>query len=297
MPTRVVDLTSHTDVLRLKVSAKPSDKYAALSYCWGWPQPDCPEFVTTKENVTRRESGFALTDLPLTLRDAVTSARSIGFSYLWIDALCIVQDDEDDWSRESATMGSIYKNADLTIIARTGVSSWDGFLSPPTAKYQTGQVSFTIPGNLPGQRRRGILWLSCRGSAGQLANTPYHWENRGWTFQEELLSTRVLFCSGYSWYNFSCLTSRKRIDQDVKEVDNYYRPRPWIRRSLKIPQHIFRGSPYDGWYEIVNEYGSRYFTNREDKLPALSGIAERLADAVNDRYVAGLWEKDLFFGL
>lgn len=62
------------------------------------------------------------------LQDAIKTCRSLSISYLWIDALCITQDDPLDWERESASVGLIYLNAYLTICALSSDSCTGSFL-------------------------------------------------------------------------------------------------------------------------------------------------------------------------
>ncbi|KAK0727277.1 heterokaryon incompatibility, partial [Lasiosphaeria miniovina] len=88
-------------------------KYAALSHCWGSPgqQP----FTTTADNLASRQSGIDFQHLPPTFRDAVIVASELGVQNLWIDSLCIIQDDADDWARESIRMAAVYGKAHVTI--------------------------------------------------------------------------------------------------------------------------------------------------------------------------------------
>ena len=88
-------------------------------------------------------------DIPKTFQDAITVTRYLGFHYIWIDSLCIVQDDNEDWARESAKMSSIYANAVLTIAASAAADDTYGFLHQrqhvgvqiyPYQIHQTGHV-------------------------------------------------------------------------------------------------------------------------------------------------------------
>jgi hypothetical protein len=85
--------------------------YATLSTAW------VRGLTTTISNYTARKSGFRLSDLPTTCRDAVLVARSLHTPYVWIDPLCIIQDSRSDWERESASMCSVYQNALVTLAA------------------------------------------------------------------------------------------------------------------------------------------------------------------------------------
>ncbi|ORY13348.1 heterokaryon incompatibility, partial [Clohesyomyces aquaticus] len=89
--------------------------YVALSHCWGSPENHPLE--TTKENYGERLAGVPLENLPKTFRGVVKITNHIGVKYLWIDSLCIIQDDTEDWKQEAAKMGAVYEYARLTIAA------------------------------------------------------------------------------------------------------------------------------------------------------------------------------------
>lgn len=71
-----------------------------------------------------------MNSLPKSFQDAVTVTRKLHIRYLWIDSLCIIQDDNEDWERESSRMASIYQNAHVTIAATAAENSQEGFLYP-----------------------------------------------------------------------------------------------------------------------------------------------------------------------
>ncbi|XP_014554914.1 hypothetical protein COCVIDRAFT_82223, partial [Bipolaris victoriae FI3] len=113
LPTRVIDVGGKdSSRVRLVVSHGRFDRYIALSHCWGLREP----ITTTKDNFDRHvKEGIEIDDLPQTFRDAVEVVRALGFQYLWIDSLCIVQQDCEDWQREAAQMPEVYANAAVTI--------------------------------------------------------------------------------------------------------------------------------------------------------------------------------------
>ncbi|SCO47432.1 related to tol protein [Fusarium fujikuroi] len=116
LPTRVVDigdLKEHRSKPRLFISNKASGQYIALSHRWS-------KSIVTKlkgENLSQYQKELPVNDMPPTFQDAIEVTRQLGFRYLWIDSLCIIQDDEPDWSKESHMMGSIFEEASCTIAA------------------------------------------------------------------------------------------------------------------------------------------------------------------------------------
>ncbi|EMD68557.1 hypothetical protein COCSADRAFT_134413, partial [Bipolaris sorokiniana ND90Pr] len=123
LPHRV--LAIYTDHVKL-VETKDGQTgcYVALSHCWG--NPENHPLKTTKENYTERLAGIPLEELPKTFRDAVKITKHIGVKYLWIDSLCIIQDDIEDWKQEAAKMGAVYEYARLTIAAADARDSTEG---------------------------------------------------------------------------------------------------------------------------------------------------------------------------
>ncbi|KAH8592621.1 heterokaryon incompatibility, partial [Bisporella sp. PMI_857] len=88
--------------------------YVALSHCWG---KDTNFLKLTLENQHSLRLGVSTAELTKTFRQAIHTVASLGYSFLWIDSLCIIQDSKEDWKRESATMCDIYKNSSFTIVA------------------------------------------------------------------------------------------------------------------------------------------------------------------------------------
>jgi hypothetical protein len=152
LPTRVIDV--HPEVrdgfVCIRIT-KPEDRsrYLALSYRWGGEQ----EVTTTRATFLERQRGIPLDGLPQTIRDAIHVTRDLGFRYLWIDALCIVQDDSADKNLEISRMGLISKNANLTIAAANTTSARESFLAARVIPR-----SCTVPYLLP-DGTFGTLWI------------------------------------------------------------------------------------------------------------------------------------------
>lgn len=110
MPTRLLKIEDHGDkhiTLRLEDTApNVHHNYAALSYCWGGEQL----LRTTKDSLVQHKCAVSYNDLPPTLRDAVITTYGLDLQYLWVDALCIVQDDDVDRSSEIDMMSFVYSS-------------------------------------------------------------------------------------------------------------------------------------------------------------------------------------------
>ncbi|PQE20746.1 heterokaryon incompatibility protein [Rutstroemia sp. NJR-2017a BBW] len=106
--------------------AQPAAPYACLSYCWGTDLDN--NVKTLKANLKQHLDGILISVLPKTIQDAVLVCQRLGIRYLWVDALCIIQDDEEDWENESIQMCDIYSGSHITIAAHRVESCKQGFL-------------------------------------------------------------------------------------------------------------------------------------------------------------------------
>ncbi|KAL0935726.1 heterokaryon incompatibility protein [Colletotrichum truncatum] len=229
------------------------------------------------------------------VRDAVRVCRSLSIRYLWIDALCIIQDDAADWQRESASMAFIYNNAYCTIVAASTSSCHQSFLE---RRFDMMTVPFVSRINPESAGHYG-LYASGYGAGGAFAwptldfDKNCKWLHRGWTYQERKMSRRSIFF-GRNMIHFECSSMSVAENQE-----------PDSRRALSRPsalgeliKHQDPNSVYKQWDMIITSLNLKEFTFVHDKLPSVSGIAKLFAGlAGGDRYVAGLWQQDLPFGL
>ncbi|KAB5586183.1 heterokaryon incompatibility protein-domain-containing protein [Coniochaeta sp. 2T2.1] len=114
------------DIRPVETTNSAKVRYAALSYCWG-TQPQ--NIVRCKSTIRQLTNGIPLESLGATIRDTAKAVQAVGLEYLWIDSLCIVQDDLEAKGREITRMHDIYCNATVTIIASRAAAVQDGFLS------------------------------------------------------------------------------------------------------------------------------------------------------------------------
>jgi hypothetical protein len=140
VPTRLIMLGPSTTEHVQLVSPTEPVHYVALSYCWGSSE----QSRTLKSNVEMRKRQLLVTRLPQTLKDAIRMTQALNMNYLWIDSLCIIQDDENDWAIEASKMSEIYSYAWLVLAATGAPDCASGML-------QTRDPPFVIPPNqLPG---------------------------------------------------------------------------------------------------------------------------------------------------
>ncbi|KAF2489124.1 HET-domain-containing protein [Lophium mytilinum] len=300
VPTRLLDFGTNSTELepRLVITADepaisiPSTnqaKYAALSYCWG-NTSNFPPLVTNKRDITDRMSGIALSCIPQTILDAITVTRLLEIRYLWVDALCIVQDDEKDWQKESAMMTSVYGNAFVTIVAARGSDSHAGFLEPQCHDRFT-TLPFRSSNHLQTTGSYRLTPSSddasyCEYWRDILAS---EWDTRAWTHQEYAMSKRILFFG--KRLHFEC----HQIARAEFTQATMIRYGPSVYKSLA--DFSSKNDIYSFWYDTISLFSGRRLTIQEDLLPAISGIAHLVAAAIGDRYFAGLWSGDILTGL
>jgi hypothetical protein len=128
LPTRVIEVApmDAPDRPQLLVTAGMKGRYAALSYCWG--QNSYGELK--QSHLKKYLEHLDVDALPQTLRDAIVVTKSISVPYLWVDALCILQDSEDDKSYEISMMDRVYRDSLITIVAANSEGVTQGFLQP-----------------------------------------------------------------------------------------------------------------------------------------------------------------------
>ncbi|KAK4494465.1 hypothetical protein PRZ48_014763 [Zasmidium cellare] len=266
-------------------------EYVALSYCWGLPQANAV-LKTEHSTLEQHLKGIAVDRLPKTIREAICVTHGLGFKYIWVDALCILQDDPDDWAHEAAQMGRVYSNAALTIVASRAAGTAEGLLGK-----QAFHKSHTVPYRNGHVRVREALARQ-HADFMTLDREPFNNEpinKRAWTLQEAVLSNRAIFfttselswqCN--SWRRCECNFGSKQISSD--DIGDY--------RSLRTD--VFMGSrtqedAYTKWDDLVTLLSKRSITYESDRLPALAGLAqqfhEKMATAFNthDEYLAGIW--------
>ncbi|GCB27691.1 hypothetical protein AAWM_10576 [Aspergillus awamori] len=165
------------------------EHYITLSHCWG-STPSNPNLILLKDTVWNLKEYQPISVLPKTFRDAFTIIERLEVRYIWIDRLCIFQDSPEDWRRESAAMGQIYKNAFLGISALGSSNDAGGcFFSRDSAKVLPSVVNIRVDNS---SDPRPFRFRSEKGWAWKLTFEREPLPKRGWTLQERLLCPRVL---------------------------------------------------------------------------------------------------------
>ena len=274
---------------------------------WG-PEP---HFRTTLSNIADFEQSISLEELPRTFQDAILVARRLGFRFLWIDSLCIIQDSRKDWAQEAASMHLYYRRSALTIAVDCARGDHEGFLH--LARKNDPSVAILPSVGLPFELVSGTSLGSTQSLP--VVQSPIgnillrhrrmkdadHLSKRGWTLQETLLSRRTIHYSATE-LKWNC-QKRSCFERNLNEAPvNHPREQGFLILSSFLLIHkknLETGYRYafERWYDILDDYAFRALSVSSDKLPAISGLAHEFSSQIHSTYKAGIWFEDIHCGL
>lgn len=193
LPTRVLEVDG--TACRLHETCSETGDYVALSYCWGAPQPQ----KLTTSNLETYKNRIDIGELPKTIQEAIKATKSLGFKYLWVDSMNIMQDDEADKLREISKMRQVYSHSSLMLCATGARWCTEGFFDTariPGTTFRMPDVGINYPVTLP-DGSTGHVRLIERAEYRQDAEA-LNW--RGWTYQEKMLPVSIVqFGACLSW--------------------------------------------------------------------------------------------------
>ncbi|KAI0415523.1 heterokaryon incompatibility protein-domain-containing protein [Xylaria grammica] len=284
IPTRVIDLGDEKHPLNIaRVIETKGNRiaYSCLSYCWGGDSNNYCRLV--RSNIRQLHEAIFTQNVPKTVRDAMWISKALGVRYMWIDALCIIQDDILDWQAQSPHMGQIYSNAIVTIAATSSEHADMGIIRPRPAernklepcKLFNKELSRPIPNTYT-----------------HLGSAPIN--RRAWTMQELYLSRRILHMTDTS-VAWECRTHRGveyLPEKDASPMFPYSKTKEIFRSGTEDKKTLYRA-----WQSLIMDYSSKQMTKQEDILVAVSGLADVVAAGTGDAYLAGLWKENIFYDL
>ncbi|KAH6638800.1 heterokaryon incompatibility protein-domain-containing protein [Boeremia exigua] len=220
--------------------------------------------------------------LPQILQDAIIMTKLLGFHYLWIDSICIVQDDKEDWAAEAANMADIYSNAHV-VIAATGYSSaTEGFIQP--RKKVQAIISHVDPEHSVTVNARVVNHHGRKAFEVDLVNQPL--STRGWALQERILAVRTVHILPNEIL-FEC-KSGLMCECGRANITTLYNP-TWVWPPRFDKPKSKPDSDIVVWTRLVETFKKRHLTYVSDTLPALSGLAQRMLTLNPGQYFAGIW--------
>ncbi|RYC65873.1 hypothetical protein CHU98_g271 [Xylaria longipes] len=278
LPTRIVGIAE--DRIRVVDAQGRRGRYTTLSHRWGRNET----FRLTRSNMNHMADGIPWNLIPKTYQEAIELTRLLGIEFIWIDSLCIVQDDAEDWRKEAGKMQSVYGSSYLNIAATQAVDS-DGGLFMSTnlgAEYP----AYKVPEE-PEIQIRPQPHMTHR----QFGSNYYDTSDsallpRGWVLQERILPPRVVYYDANE-LKWECEAAVDCQCGGMVVIANF---KLEYYKSLKRDGIPF---PYQ-WMRITEKYSCMELTYDSDRLVALSGLAEQgVQSGRGGKYLAGLWERNL----
>lgn len=281
LPTRLIDLFGNRhpgsfDPHLIDTSTLDSQniQYTTLSHRWGDEQPvrtltanlqDFTQSIFPLYSRTKRR-------IPRTFNDVLKITRALGLRYIWIDSLCIIQDDERDWQHEALRMAEVYHGSYLNIAAIDSPNCNGGC----ALDLGWGAMSLSGP-NMDGRR---VRVRPTPADPVEVFSSPLNM--RGWVFQELTLAPRVLYYGRKQMY-WQC--SEKVHSEDGYIDHNVALNIPGDRYSL--------ASRYYDWTAWVSDFSQRSFTKQADRFPALHGVVRHYGEGTEHMFLLGLWKETL----
>jgi hypothetical protein len=257
---RLIDVEGRK-VVRIGNDEVPS--YVALSYVWG-DDPD-NRYLTTKETIDEFERDNSLSDLPPTIKDCFEVCLQLGIPYLWVDRLCIVQDDHRHKAQQIDAMDTIYRTAEIVVVAASASHLHEGLAG--ISKRRKVQPELLLHSD-------GLkIVASLPRFAGVMQHTT--WQSRGWTYREAVLGRRKLYLTSTQAF-FDCGEGRLVQNEDDFAEGSTYGISLGRKSSNTLWQYYFH----------IDKYNRRTLKYQSDVYKAVQGILQTLYSG-----------QDLFFGL
>ncbi|KAH7081462.1 hypothetical protein BKA63DRAFT_503876 [Paraphoma chrysanthemicola] len=315
LPTRLIDVRMEPRLVAgSTLQSSKSVEYATVSHRW----QEGGSAKLLRSNIDSFMKAIDFTALPPIFQDSITATRRLGIDFVWIDALCIVQDDADDWRLESSTMGSVYQNAILNLGASGSIprshGAFDDYFPDPPAPiglFVSRRASDYLIPHVEIAREgfsRNLFGFS------KILLPQSHYRvpllRRGWVFQERLLSPRsVYFGEQLTWECPELFANESFPEGSPGSLPFPFKDNRPFRLSRLLSRPIFDSLQYANgvvindlyrrWLELVLDYSHCDLTFQSDALPAISGLAYGFAKILplSDVWMYGLFRMDLIRGL
>ncbi|KAM5361880.1 hypothetical protein ACJZ2D_012825 [Fusarium nematophilum] len=319
--TRVKKLPmTFIDVIQQCLVPASSDvKYFALSYVWG--QVDMSKTLKSNYHMRRLPLSLAAAPFPRTIKDAMALVRSLGERFLWVDAICMVQDDKEQMARDIPNMDIVYGQAFATIVALEGRDADAGLpgVAPgtrPPQEIRTITISDRSP-NLdddPNSDSTEEIHIVATPRPLHLALDLSQWNTRGWIVQEHLLSRRCLYFAPDAVY-FQCsqetlsegganetfdafmFDTSPMSDNSILQKANRDNPLFDLDRMYDLPPGERPPKAFNAYKKLVETYSRRNLSFKSDILNAFAGMFEVLEQHFQSTTVYGLPAAVLSHGL
>ena len=287
----------NTEVEARLVNYVDDMEYLALSHCWG-DQHHVPRLLEATEATMRK--GINVSGFPQTFLDAMEITLRLGYKYLWVDSLCIMQDVVEDWRQQSSIMSLVYQTSALTIAALRSSDSRGGCFTARRNPLALHPLSVNALGLRIEPKDKGHQILLELDTSGPLA-LPLH--TRAWVVQERLSAPRTLYygCLGIYWECKTKIQSESHVGERSRSRDNSGKS---LRDGLMVTageqsagrkrfdwkgRHFFQ----DHWYKFLELYTPCSLTYPTDKLMAIRSMIRDIEKSGCRPNLLGLWTENL----
>ncbi|TRX89459.1 hypothetical protein FHL15_009628 [Xylaria flabelliformis] len=281
IPTRLLDIRNQgSGTIQLLDNNRARSRfghYATLSHRWGSLQQH--KFCTFKSNIEELKQGIKIASLPRTFQDAVRIAYGLGLRYLWIDSLCIIQDDPLDWETESKHMEHVFSSAYCTLAASCSFGSGDGFLKPRPMRLSV---------MMQGLQDSDAAYFVCETIDDFIRDVEQSELNqRGWVLQERALSRRTIYFTERQSY-WECgegvrcetMTRMKNRKASFLGDPNFPRSVDQFAKGLRI--EIFE--------DLYERYSRLALSYPSDRPIAIRGLESRLINTFGTSGGVGIFD-------
>lgn len=318
LPTRLIQIDgspARSSLVRLIESAdNPTildNRYATLSYCWGPPPITFKRLLTT--DLISMKAGIEIGKLPKTFQHAIEATTRLGLSLIWIDALCIIQDSEEDWKVESMMMSQVYSCGYVNLAAAASPDAYGGLFRD---RYPFSMNPIGLEIKWPGYLTSCAICVPTDPWKSGVNQSPLL--RRGWVFQERLLSVRTVYFGEDQLYwecGELCASEMYPVggpwdasliekDNGILEHNTTILDQAFMVLSGRIKNYyaiLKSRAPHAGvaldspvflqvWATILENYTRGCLTFDRDRLVAISGVARQLCNGTKEEsYILGLW--------
>jgi hypothetical protein len=301
LPLWVIEISDNGLAAKLVPGSSRVARYVTLSYRWG----EVTRYTMTTANRSSLQQGIPLDQPPKTFSDAIELTHKLGYKYLWIDALCITQDDSRELGEQIAAMQDVYSGSDLTLFAGHGVNANSGLnrTRDATVIYP---LQVEVRAELPFLRNTfsKTPWIADALGYADPDNLPLF--QRGWVFQEQLLSRRGLVFNR-EWVSWRCLRDnvseilpfdRKVSGEEFGYIPEYLCDGDGLTKSrnwfwAKSTDDFYKADfPLESYYRSIELYMRRTLTFESDRLRAISGLMAMTEQRTGSKFYYGTCLQD-----
>lgn len=327
MPRRLLDLkdVERSKVVRLVETSATIDvngRYATLSHCWG-PKTSKPPLRTTSDNINHHfegisslikqylliqlimKKGIPLDDLNLNFRDAVLISIKLGVQYIWIDSLCIIQDNYSDWEIEAEKMADIYRQSYINLAASAAHDAHGGMVELsslyiskviPTAVIRYRSTDTTVR-NTADEADEADEELMIRPSSQKeeyrelLSSKSSPYFTRGWVLQEVALAPRTVYFTTdqIMWQCRELFES----EDGAWSVENAIPALDYGTIVANCFDFTSKVRAYSLWQMWLRSYATRELTYISDAAAAAAGLVNYYKSVTGHTPMLGLWKETL----